>query len=115
MAAWSGTLPEFFQQSGFVEIGADNLIRTKMDVGPAKVRRRTITNVRTVSGNMWLTTAQYNELVTFYEVTHNFGADTFTMDDAHGVNQTWRFVTPPRYTTVGPDNWQVKLSLEQMP
>jgi hypothetical protein len=115
MAAWPGTLPEFFQVGGFVEIGADNVIRSPMDVGPDKLRLRTTASTRRHTGNMWLTTAQYTALRTFFETTQSYGALSFTMDDAHGVNKTFRFLNPPRYNTVGPNNWQVKLDLEEMP
>jgi hypothetical protein len=115
MAAWSGTLPQNFQVPGYSETGAENTLRTRMDVGPSKVRKRTTSNVRTVTGLMWLTPAQYTELRTFYEVTHEYGALTFTKDDEHGINRTWRFVKPPVYTTLGPENWQVRLELEEMP
>lgn len=115
MAVWPVTLPEYWQVSGFKETGADNTIRTRMDVGPAKVRRRTATNIRTVSGRMWLTNAQYTIMRTFYETDTLYGSDTFTMDDVHGTNRTWRFTKPPEYTTVGPNNWQVTLNLEEMP
>lgn len=115
MAAWPSTLPDFFQVGGYSEKGVDNTLRSKMDVGPDKLRRRTITNVRNVIGNMWLTDSQYDDMVTFYETTQNYGADSFTMDDAHAVNKTWRFVGPPSYSTVGPNNWQVRLTLEEMP
>lgn len=115
MAAWPGTLPDFFQVAGFVEIGANNIIRSAVDVGPEKVRRRTITNVRRHTGSMWLTAAQYTILRDFFENTHEYGALSFTMDDAHGTNRTFRFIVPPRYTTVGPNNWQVKLDLEELP
>jgi hypothetical protein len=115
MAAWSGTLPQNFQVQGYVETGAENTIRTRMEVGPDKVRKRTTSDVRTVVGNMWLTPAQYTELRTFYEVTHEYGALSFTKDDEHGISRTWRFVSPPIYSTNGPENWQVRLSIEEMP
>ena len=115
MAAWPGTLPDFFQVGGYKELGANNILRSDMDVGPAKVRRRTTSNVRPVVGNMWLTTAQYTALKTFFETTQAYGALSFTMDDAHGVSKTWRFVRPPAYRTLGPENWQVQLNLEEMP
>lgn len=115
MAAWPGTLPDFFQVGGYSEKGPDNIIRTTMDVGPDKLRRRTVTNIRSIVGNMWLTNSQYDDMVTFFETTQLYGAISFTMDDAHGVNKTWRFVDSPVYTTIGPDNWQVRLSLEELP
>ncbi len=115
MAAWPATLPDFFQVGGFQETGADNIIRSKMDVGPDKLRKRTTTSTRKHAGNMWLTDAQYTILKTFFEDDHDYGALSFTMDDAHAVNQTFRFLRPPVYTTVGPNNWQVRLELEEMP
>lgn len=115
MAAWTGTLPQNFQVQGYSEVGADNTIRTKMEVGPNKIRKRTTSNVRIVSGTMWLTPAQYTELRDFYENIHEYGSLSFTKDDEHGINRTWRFVNPPVYSTVGPENWQVKLQIEEMP
>ncbi len=115
MAAWPGTLPQNFQVSGYSERGANNIIRTKMDIGPDKVRQRTVSNVRTVQGDMWLTVAQYTIMRTFFEDDHDYGALTFTKDDEHNINRTWRFISPPIYTTIGPENWQVRLELEEMP
>jgi len=114
MAVWPGTLPDFFQVGGFVETGAVNTIRSTMDVGPDKLRRRTTTGIRRHQGDMWLTEAQYALMRTFYEDTHAFGSLSFTMDDAHGTNRTFRFITPPKYTTVGPNNWKVRLDLEEL-
>lgn len=115
MAAWPGTLPQNFQIQGYTETGAQNTVRTKMEVGPDKVRKRTTSEVRVVQGNMWLTAAQYTIMRTFYETDHNFGADTFTKDDEHAINRTWRFVDPPVYTTIGANTWQVRLKIEEMP
>ena len=115
MAAWPGTLPTIFQVQGFKEDGADNLIRSSMDVGPAKVRRRTTTNVRNHAGSMWLTDTQYSALRTFFETTVSYGSQSFTMDDVHGTNRDFRFVKPPEYSSIGPGYWEVKLSLEELP
>ncbi len=45
MATWPATLPAP-ALSSLRETPPDNLIRTQMDKGPAKVRRRTTANVR---------------------------------------------------------------------
>jgi len=114
MAAWPGTLPQNFQVSGYSESDAINTIRTSMDVGPDKVRKRTTSNIRQVTGDMWLTPAQYTIMRDFY-IAHEYGSLTFTKVDEHSVSRTWRFVDPPMYSTVGPENWQVRLKLEEMP
>lgn len=115
MAAWPGTLPQNFQTSGYQETGANNTIRTQMEVGPDKVRKRTSSDVRTVTGRMYITGAQYTIMRDFYENLHEYGALSFTKDDEHGTNRTWRFVKPPAYTHIGADNWWVRLEIEELP
>jgi hypothetical protein len=45
MASWAGTLPEYLPINA-AESSDDNLIRTEMDMGPRKVRRRFTALVR---------------------------------------------------------------------
>lgn len=112
---WPVSIPENFQVGGYSETEADNTIRTTMSVGPDKIRRRTTANVRMVSGVFWLTTTQYNTLRNFFENTVSYGTVPFIKSDAHGVNRLFRFSRPPVYTPNGPNNWLVKVELEEMP
>lgn len=112
---WPTSIPDNFQVGGYSETGSDNLIRTAMSVGPDKVRRRTTANVRQIVGSFWLTSAQYTTLRNFFENEVAYGAVPFIKLDAHGINRLFRFSKPPVYTPNGPNNWQVRVELEEMP
>ena len=60
MTVWPSSLPAPLL-STFKETPPDNVIRTSMDVGVAKVRKRTSANVRPISFSLMLTPAQVDE------------------------------------------------------
>jgi hypothetical protein len=110
MPAWPGTLPQLFQRPGFKESEADNLLRTPMDKGPPKVRRRGSDAPRPHAGSMLIDGTQYSAFRTFYKTTLAEGSLTIDsgLNDAHGVARVWRI-------TLGNDYWQLSLELEELP
>jgi hypothetical protein len=117
MANWpAAPFPQELIETGYSESPPNNLLRTNMDVGPAKVRKRTLANVRSISGQMTLTAAQVATLDTFFVTTTNYGADAFTwVNPRTGVTATIRFVNPPAYTSLEGGMYSVALSLEILP
>lgn len=96
MASWPATLPQAFEQDGYSEPFASNVVRTEMDVGPPKVRKRYTAAVKQFAGLMYLTETQAETLETFYETTTNWGSDAF--DWVHprtGAAISCRFAGPP--------------------
>ncbi len=112
---YPGTLPTNFQTQGYKETGADNQIRSQMDVGPQKVRRRTTANVRKITGQFFLTPAQYTTFKTFYETDTSYGVTPFDFTDPHGNTNEYRFVKPPVYSPNGNVEWLVRVEWEQLP
>lgn len=115
MATWPLTLPTP-AISSLNESPPNNTIRSNMDKGPAKVRRRTTANIRPISFELKLTPAQVEILDQFYDVTTYSGADTF--DYTHprtGAAVTARFVQPPQYNEREGVMYSVNVSLEVMP
>lgn len=76
MPVWPASLPAP-TLSSLVESPANNLIRSAMDKGPAKLRRRTTANVKPISFMLKLTAAQWDTLLEFYEVDTFSGAISF--------------------------------------
>lgn len=117
MATWPAGLPQTPDTQGQVEKPADLLLRTQMDAGPAKVRRRYTAGVRPFNCTFFMTKAQVATLETFYVTTLTGGADAF--DWAHprtGVTESWRFVAPPEYRPRGAGlYYDVVCALEQLP
>jgi len=99
MATWPATLPPPLAGS-YREASPQTAVRTQMEVGPAKVRRRAAVGVRQLAFSMHLTLAELNTLRTFFETTTAAGALSF--DYTHpvfGTAETARFISdnPPTW------------------
>lgn len=115
MATWPSTLPQVPLQSGYEEGTIDTTIRSSMDVGPAKVRRRTSAGVRPIKFNFMLTSSELEDLIEFYEDTLMSGAIHFTWDHPRtGVNEKWRFTKAPLWSKNG-SYYSVPIELEILP
>ena len=119
MATWgsTATLPAFteFLIETYQETAPNNVIRTQMEIGPDKVRRRGTSAPTPFSGTMLMTSSQVSNLLTFFDTTLNYGAESF--DAVHPrttVAATVRFTAPPQISPMGAD-WQVAMSFEILP
>lgn len=117
MAAWPDTLPQQPDDfSSFAEDFGDGTLRSEMDVGPAKVRKRTTAVVEPVSFTLLLTASQVADLKTFHKTTTNFGADVWTwVDHLTGEPANYRFVKPPSFRMVSQVYRLCTLNLEIVP
>jgi len=108
--AWPSTLPEVIAP-GYQAQDQDGLIRTQMDAGPVKVRRRYTACVEKISCSVVLDASELAIFDNFYRGTAARGARRFLM--AHpvtGVLREFRFTEPPQKTeTDGLFNVSLKL------
>ena len=91
-------------------------IRSQMDKGPEKIRRRTTANVRMLSFTLRLTPAQLQILDDFFVDDVFSGADEF--DYTHprtGDAVTARFASEPSYSEQEGVIYNVEISLEILP
>ena len=118
MASWPGSsvLPQVMEYNSYHETMPNNVLRTKMAVGPPKLRRRATAAVRPLSGSMVLDSTQVTILDTFYTSTLSDGVTAFdwTRPRATAV-ASFRFVKPPEYIAIADNLWRVKLELEELP
>ena len=92
MAVWPSTLP-LPEQEGYNEAQANNILRTTMDAGAPKQRRRYTAVYTTVKFQMTLTSTQTTTLMSFYNLV---GADAFTWTHPRtSASVTARFIEPP--------------------
>lgn len=114
MATWPASLPQLPNSSGFKDEAIDQAVRTKMDTGPGKARRRYTSTRSKVAVSLWITVAQYTTLETFYNTTLAGGTATFTwVNFIDSASATYRFTQPPAYTNLGADQFPVKLMMER--
>lgn len=115
MATWPTTLPDPLL-AGYTRSPQPTTLRTPMDVGPAKVRRRATTRVEAINFSLHLTSAQRATLETFFRTTLEDGALTFDwVDHDTGAAVVYSFVAPPVYTPLGADRFTATLQLELQP
>ena len=114
--SWPTTLPQQLFVNGYSQSFAETTIKSEMDAGPAKVRRRFTAGVEPVSGTMLLTETQLGYLRTFFVDTLLGGSLRFswTKPPAHTTACEMRFTAPPSWTKVEGD-YEVNLSLEVLP
>ncbi len=115
MATWPVTLPPPALNT-LRESPPRNVIRSNMDKGPAKTRRRTTANIRPLSFSLNLTEAQVQTLDDFFVTTLFSGADEF--DYTHprtGAPVTVRFVQEPEYSEREGVLYNVGIALEILP
>ena len=113
---WPVTLQQLLSETGFSEREGDTLLRSDMDVGPKKVRRRFTKGIGMMTGSVWLTTDQYLDFKAFYNTTLNGGALPFIFP--HPITQvptTFRFSETPNYNSLGGGQFAVSFSWEIMP
>lgn len=115
MATWPETLPPPY--TGSLNISPpDNVIRSGMDTGPAKVRRRTTANITPHEFVMRLSKAQAVTLYNFHKEDTFSGADEFDYyDEFLEQNIKARFVSPPKIGHLEADTWTAQVSLEILP
>lgn len=117
MVAWPVSLPQKMESSGYNEKPRTGVVRTSMDVGAAKMRRRYTGIITDISGSIKLTRAQAGILDAFFKNDLASGSLPFTwIHQRTGDAVTMRFVEPPQYAPEARGlYWSASLTLEILP
>jgi hypothetical protein len=112
MAAWPAILPQGFLR-GFSVQPKDSVLRTQMDVGPNKLRRRVTYSGLDISGEIICSQSQVEALEIFYLETTRSGTQWFTMRTPHhDRDYEARFLEPPETVWRGGNVFQISIKLE---
>ncbi|MCW5699969.1 MAG: hypothetical protein KIT00_09020 [Rhodospirillales bacterium] len=114
---WPYSLPQRPLAQGFNEQAPNSVIRTQMEAGPPKVRRRFTAGKRTIDMQLRLNADQVETLDAFHDSSLQGGALSF--DWVHprtGAAATYRFVESPSYAPIARGRlWTATLKLEILP
>src|SRR5262245_40021851 len=115
--AWPGTLPAKPLYNGYTETPPNVVLRTQMDAGPPKQRKRYAAGIRTIAMVLELTKAQVAVLDDFYVNQINGGVDPFTwVHPRTDAAVTFRFNgTPQVYEAWASDGYVARFTLEILP
>lgn len=115
MPSWPASLPQKPLESGYSEGTIDTSVRTSMDVGPAKVRRRISAGTRDCQMQFFMTSSQLSDFITFYETTILSGSLSYTWNHPRtGNSYSWRIKKAPQWSKQG-QYYVIPLELEQLP
>ena len=112
---WPSQLQQLVNEQSFSYNFGETVLRSDVDIGPKKLRRRYTRPINTASVSIDLTVAQYNIFYTFFFTTINAGVTPFEL--AHpitGVLKEWRFTEPPVVRPIGGINFTVNMSWEEL-
>lgn len=118
-AAWPSELPTGPEVllDGHSEVWSGHLIRTDMETGPAKLRRRTTAVTRNITCRMALDLNQVAELRRFHATTLDYGVKPFQFDlPREGGDILCRFVGDITITPMGSGElWTASFTVEKLP
>lgn len=118
MAAWPASLPQTPLLQGFSEGMPDTTLRTQMDAGPGKTRKRFSAGIKLFQFELILTADQAATFDTFFRTDTADGALPFDWKNPRtDVAVSFRMVTPPppALVSIDKDIYRLALSLEQLP
>ncbi len=111
--AWPSTLQDLINEQGFALNKGETVLRSDVDVGPNKVRRRFTRPIDTMSGVINLTSVQYEDFEFFFDTETNGGTLPFEFNHPiTGVLTLFRFTGPVNYRSIGGGNFQVSMAWE---
>jgi len=116
MPAWPGTLPTKPLMRGYQESHDDPKLRSPMDAGPAKVRRRFTATVFKFNAGFILTDTELTIFEDFYADDLKHGSLSFTwVHPRTGAAITSRIKGVYAYTTLSDDAYEVRFEVEILP
>lgn len=116
MATWPASVPFVIAAPNIIAGPINAVVRTQMDVGPAKARRRATAATYAFSGSTPpLTAAQRDAFLLFHDVDLALGTLSFSATDPVTLaTKTYRIIGPYELTRVG-GSYRVSLDLEILP
>lgn len=115
--SWPSTLPAPQADNGTAYAGVEEVIRTEMDAGVAKMRPRWSGTAEPFACTLKLSQAQWSTLQAFYATTLKRTLPFDWVDFRSGQPGTYRFLRKPAasYIKGAVDRWLVTLQLEILP
>lgn len=116
MPTWPATLPDAPLCDSYRESMPSTLLRTEMDQGPAKVRRRSTAAVRRLTLSFIFDTVQINTLESFIDADLSGGALSFSFTHPRsGSAIRCRFRQMPEYASLNGVYFKTQIELEVLP
>lgn len=111
---WPEDLPQSPLADGWQETPADNVLRTRMEQGPAKLRRRGSAAAGRIALQFLLDAQKTARLHAFYTDDLQGGVMPFALPHPLGGHALCRFAAPPDIAAAGGGHYRARLTLESL-
>jgi hypothetical protein len=113
-ATWPASLQDKLNQASFSYAFGETLIRSTVDVGPAKVRRRFTKGIDVLTCSILLKNAsEYSIFYNFYDSTLNGGVNRFEfVHPITGVLSEFRMIKAPSLRLIGGSVYELSMEWE---
>jgi len=109
-------IEQCFLLANYTQQAEPNVIRSDVEIGPAKTRRRYTLPIINVKAGMVMTGDELKIFDTFYHGALMSGALRFLFrDPVSGTEKEFRFIDPPVYQPITIKHWSVEMTLEILP
>ena len=117
MVDWPSTMPPPSWGDVSVDSPQGGVIRTQMDTGPSKLRRRSTASSTPMSLVFKpVSNVVYADFVSFYDTNLQSGTLPFNMaDPITEIVSVFRFVDGYSISPIGLDAFEINVNLEKMP
>jgi hypothetical protein len=114
---WPATLQQKVSSNSFSFKIGETRLKTEMDIGPAKYRRRFTKSVDQLSTSILLNSiTEFNTFYSFFDSDLNGGINEFEIDHPiTGVLSSFKFSSPPSITALGGGVFSVSMEWEIVP
>ena len=99
--------------ASWTEARRSGVIRTEMESGAVKIRRRFTGRYRMAQVSVVLKADQYDDFVDWFEVNCLGGLNPTRVMTPRCVEQVWRFAEPPEIDWIDPGFFRVSATLER--
>ena len=113
---WPTTLQQLMNEANFGNEFGDTVLRSDMEVGPPKTRRRNTRGYDNFTTSIELTVTQYNTFKTFYNTSLNGGVLAFEIE--HPITRVlseFKFAANPTVRSLGGGIFRVNMAWEEVP
>lgn len=113
---WPDELQQLLDQDSFSYSIGDTSIKSDMEIGPPKVRRRFTKSTDAITCQIRIDYSQFQYLYDFWDVTLNGGVTPFIFNNPFTqVAETFRMDTPPSLKPMGGNCYQVAMQWIRLP
>ena len=113
---WPATLPQQFERRSYRDSLPEQLRRSGLRGGERTFREAVRSQIVQFRGSVLVTTAQWNTLLSFYDITLGAGSLSFDMPDVDDNSEMMVvvFQQPPQLRHIGGSFHSVQLSLRRL-